>query len=1039
MARSAQTGHAPPMPYEARLGLTSLLMMMIFCVFLACIWDVGARGIKVMRQQGYAQEINSVNSNNLTFVVKCATGNRCFGVLIDAWLEQTYTLKTGLYGLGIGGIVLLLVRLRPKRIRGQIKDPGGARYATPKELADAGFLAEPGSPNNHGYLGVEPQTNKPFMFRTDMSDEHAAIYGGSGSNKSAGVVIPSLLMNALQGHPAIGWDTKFPQYDRGLATVIPFFKAMGRPVYCIYPFHEQSHRIDFIPANISLEEAEQYAYMLYPHQDSTHAQYWKDNERDFMKAFLVALSRKQSRSLQDLYLMVCKGAADLQRLILKTGDESLKTRAAAFLDSDPNRQTGFLTGLKATLAQFDHKETDKAFTKSDVDGEMVDMREIIENGGYLHIGIPHHLVVSGPGRVRLEALKRKIQFEINRVKEIHKGTLPRQLHIYYEEAPNVGKIEALDNDMAMLRDSGITIMFTSQSRAAMQALYTPVVLSSIEANCGAKIFFTRKLNEEDLRYVSDKCGEMTVLNQRYGRSRKGFELGVKSESETVNTAPLLTVNELERFEPGEGIIFISGMRAARIKCPRYFKAKELGVKNPLYPFVKDNLTTYHDPFESVMDDLRIARKEASIEEEKLNLERTRQEVTAQIEALRAERLRERAADQARADSETEEQQTVDNTEIKFTAEPDELNTNTAEGTPDSPQSEVQRREEGNPVKTLDSKKAASLSRKLQPEPELETEPHVAVIEPATTSSDVDGISPEQRLNWGGLLAKIVTPVLEREVSSRIERDAQGRLTVMMNWAEANKSTVKLLTSKVNHAESRGLLVLQAPYYLSTPKASRIFLDETQSALLELFLKHRTSETGAAIPKKRSGTQIRKGSAKSRSKEGRPSTAPDTVLTLHGYQVHTETVQDLLASLNPEPWTSGSPPEMWREEDTVVVTSNYLVSLFKGEVSEHPLMRPTKLFTGGKALDAGRLAVAHLEKPEYEVLKRRLANMPELVPGTSNGPTEVGEAEFVFNKAGYYLRTNLFEKHVGKPSGTSKETFNGVSFVRLQAPGASSSA
>lgn len=150
--------------------------------------------------------------------------------------------------------------------------------------------------------------------------------------------------------------------------------------------------------------------------------------------------------------------------------------------------------------------------------------------------------------------------------------VPQRLLLMLDEFPQLGKMDSIENTLAICAGYGIKICIVAQDVSQLNKIYTKD--NSIMGNCHVQIYFT-PTNNESMKVLSDKLGDKTI--QTVSHSDNGKIFG-GSNSTSQQARKLMTPDEVARMSQEKELVFVGGYRPIygdkiRFYLEPYFKKR----------------------------------------------------------------------------------------------------------------------------------------------------------------------------------------------------------------------------------------------------------------------------------------------------------------------------------------------------------------------------------------------------------------------------------------------------------------------------------
>lgn len=471
------------------------------------------------------------------------------------WLGFSYraikaTLVLEILG-SLAGIIMMLLRSDPRdrdeknRTDSEIAVYGDAHFMKESEIRRTYTISNCANANRFIYGTIDEArklivSQRKYEKGERPDNNNILLMAAAGSGKSAGVLATMIMQMARSGENMFITDPKGELY----AMMARYLETLGYDVFVfstkedVMPFSDRFNPLDFIDQNVNT--ALSFATAIMELGDEV-TDYFANGEL----ALLVALS---------LYLTNNKcsheeGAATIPYIyhLLATSPDQISTMleslpegapgyeaAHVFINTNPDRQGDFISGLVGKLARYSSHECTVMLSQSDFEP-----LDFMENRAVLFLVMDDHdptfepltrcffnmfvnaisnLADKYPGRPELGMSSKKIYPAFNMI---------------LEETNNIGKIESLDRLISTVRGRNMNTVLTFQNYDQMKDTYQDKRESLISA-CHTQIFFGINDNTT-AQYVSEWLGTKTV------------ETELKSQN-VSNIRPVdIILNEQHRF------------------------------------------------------------------------------------------------------------------------------------------------------------------------------------------------------------------------------------------------------------------------------------------------------------------------------------------------------------------------------------------------------------------------------------------------------------------------------------------------------------
>ncbi|MBH1942543.1 type IV secretory system conjugative DNA transfer family protein [Mobilitalea sibirica] len=363
--------------------------------------------------------------------------------------------------------------------------------------------------------------NKKIISKPPTVEGHVLITGGTGTGKSRGVVIPTLLR--WQG-AALVMDIKGELSKK----TSDRRKVFGK-VYVFNPEGE-GDCYDPIVQCKTIDQAQDLARTLIPIPEKGEP-FWAQSAQAILSAFVYE-GAYTNKTLPEIAETLC--TTPITELVEHCRNSDIReVRILASITYDlPEKTLGGIMGeLKSKLITIaTDQNIHKATRKSDWSPET------LEEGATVYLRVSEHLI---------EQYKGLLTVIISQVlKHLSKREERKEppILIAIDETPRLSKIDGLTNALATLRSRNVHIMCVIQSMAQLDKIYGKDERKVIADNCRFK-FILSATDPETQKYFSDLAGQKTVMAK--GES---FSTSAWGSSKSEQGTPLIRPEEWANLE-----------------------------------------------------------------------------------------------------------------------------------------------------------------------------------------------------------------------------------------------------------------------------------------------------------------------------------------------------------------------------------------------------------------------------------------------------------------------------------------------------------
>lgn len=403
---------------------------------------------------------------------------------------------------------------------------GSARLATQQELQKAGLL------NNNGGI-VFGRINNSLVEKPPELQGHCLIVGGTGTGKSRGIAIPSLMR----------WKGSILAIDvKGELSKITAKYKNGNDY--IFDPEVNSDSYDPLKECKTIDGANELAKSLIPEPQSGEA-FWSETAQAFLSAGVLE-GALEGKKFVDV----------IERLCTKQPEQLIED-----FQSSPHRAVRMLSSVGVGMPE---KTMGGVFAELRSKILTLGADPNIERATSQSIWTPQSLEESSTVFLRVsermlkqyEGLWTVIISQVLRYLSSRPERATPPILILLDEFPRLGKLPGILDALATLRSRNVHIALFIQSMAQLDHIYSPAERKIIADNCGFKLVLSAT-DPETQRYFSDLSGQKTVWvgNRGTGQGRStagaiGFIPGASSQSSqglSQQATPLIRPEEFSKL------------------------------------------------------------------------------------------------------------------------------------------------------------------------------------------------------------------------------------------------------------------------------------------------------------------------------------------------------------------------------------------------------------------------------------------------------------------------------------------------------------
>jgi type IV secretion system protein VirD4 len=469
-----------------------------------------------------------------------------------------------LAGLALVGLVPLALILPRRRAL-----HGDARFATRREVAQAGLLGERGI-----ILGAWGR--RCLML---AGQQGVCLAAPPRAGKGTGVVIPNLL----------NWPDSVICVDikkENWTLTAGFRERAGQTCYLFDPFSDERHTARWNPFHYvavnperRVNDLQRIAEMLYPDPPNVDP-FWTASARSLFLG--IALYLFETPSLP-------KTIGEVLRQGMASDDEGFGQHWKRLIEG---RNSGkFPLSPQCVRALYDvidlapvtASSIRKTFTSRldlwlnpmldwATSGNDFDLRELRAKRMSIYVGVnPDDLHRLRP--VVNLLFQQAIGLQTRELPE-HNSRLKYQVMMMLDEFAALGRIPIIGEAISYLPGYNVRVLMVVQTPSQLREVYGPHAAETMLKSLAARIVFAAK-DHADAREISDELGYTTVRVKTVSSPLFGFSgnKGQRTRSQNVSEQrrALLLPQEVKALGPEEAILFYEGLRPIRAKKIRYYQ------------------------------------------------------------------------------------------------------------------------------------------------------------------------------------------------------------------------------------------------------------------------------------------------------------------------------------------------------------------------------------------------------------------------------------------------------------------------------------
>lgn len=468
---------------------------------------------------------------------------------------------------------------------------GSSRWRHSGELAGTLSRFPTNRPDDAGIV-VGSDSKSAWRTRADVGNPHTLVIGGTRSGKTRRVILPTVWTLGHAGHSMVLSDPKGELYDMTatwlreqgyevaqLDLLRPSRGNRWNPFAAITAAHEEGDEEK--ASALALE----FGHILaYPDVGAATDPIWPQSSESLITALALATAYEAPPE--------ARHPATAYHLLREFGDDGGKALDAYFNGDPAEWAFAYNLSLKGfgpdpgprplppshpARAAYGVASMSESRTRSSIyTGTAAALRLFADPGvAWLTAASDHDpaeaatrktalfLLVPDEVRARRPILALYITQAYAAMAEAARkngGVTPVPIWFLLDEFGNVGKVPSMTEKLTVSAGRGIRFLLALQSLAQISQVYGKDDLEVITGNCDSTIFL-RCNDEATARAISAKAGTFTV--QTLSRSSRGLG-GADTSSESATGRPLLTPDEVLRWELGNSLLLQAGQYPARL-------------------------------------------------------------------------------------------------------------------------------------------------------------------------------------------------------------------------------------------------------------------------------------------------------------------------------------------------------------------------------------------------------------------------------------------------------------------------------------------
>jgi len=432
---------------------------------------------------------------------------------------------------------------------------------------DAAALAKPGP----FLLGLWPQTRTPLYLSEEQLSGHVLVLGPSRSGKTAGAIVPNVLLRDPARESIIVLDVKTG--PRSLWNVTAGRYGRRSRLFC--PLFDGSVQYNPLEEIDTIGAAQRKAWLLVhnttPRDLSGDARVYVSAAADL--AALLFLHVQQDRptgghTVGNVYRLLMGGVGAVREALRGSRVTGARERAGVFAARERRVQEAAVTGLLERLAPWADPLVNTTTSQH------WDLRTIGREAAALYILLPE------AEAMRLQPIVAWLVADLldGLIEQADRAGLHIPVRIYLDEFTRFGYLAGLSDRLPTLRERGVSVLLGAQVLSQIEEVYGARGARTILGNTETKLIF-RAGDLETARMVSAWLGETSVA------AVSVTTRGRRVRSTTVHPyfRPLVPVEDVSRMPEGSVIALTGASRPLALRQARYFEHTWFTVTPPPFP------------------------------------------------------------------------------------------------------------------------------------------------------------------------------------------------------------------------------------------------------------------------------------------------------------------------------------------------------------------------------------------------------------------------------------------------------------------------
>lgn len=390
---------------------------------------------------------------------------------------------------------------------------------------------------------------------SQVYNKHVLVIGTSGSGKSTRYVLPNIVTLSDLGASMVLTDTKGELYKLTA-------KYLEKKGYEVKAFNlvnlacsDRWNPLDVIEEDLDAQVLAQ--VVIDNTEGKKDIQFWSNAEMNLLKALVLYVKENYEKEYQNMgsmyKLLTTCSTQKLDKMFSHiSNDRASKMAYNLYSQAPDNVRGGIVIGLGTRLQIFQERLVRKMTEVSDIDLYAPKLRKC----AYFCIIPDTHVAFNFLANLFFSFLFIKLVkiTDMTDDPEIKN----RDVFFILDEFPNIGKLPDFSKKVATVRSRRLHISMVIQDIKQLETNYPNNEWNTIIGNCDTKLFLGCN-EDETAEYISELLGIQSIRTWSTSRGGAFDEMWIIDKyTHSVGRRPLLTPDEVRRFDINKSIIFLRG-------------------------------------------------------------------------------------------------------------------------------------------------------------------------------------------------------------------------------------------------------------------------------------------------------------------------------------------------------------------------------------------------------------------------------------------------------------------------------------------------